>query len=168
MSWESRRTAVVRVMRREVHRVSRREHPFFSSLVNEYCLNSRNHPVCDKDIDGFSRASSLISSRYNKLLNMIHTSLQELLKAMKGLVVLSQALEEMSKSLFNNAVPVMWSKVVCWALESSLIFAFTQRCFPSSGLSKLETSRFVGPGFNSTCGVRPRMGRSRRSHRLLD
>lgn len=44
---------------------------------------------------------------------MIHTSLQELLKAMKGLVVLSQALEEMSKSLFNNAVPVMWSKVVC-------------------------------------------------------
>jgi len=52
--------------------------------------------------------------RYNKLLNMIHTSLQELLKAMKGLVVLSQALEEMSKSLFNNAVPVMWSKVVCF------------------------------------------------------
>lgn len=50
--------------------------------------------------------------RYNRLLNMIHTSLQELLKAMKGLVVLSQALEEMSKSLFNNAVPVMWSKVV--------------------------------------------------------
>jgi len=44
---------------------------------------------------------------------MIHTSLQELLKAMKGLVVLSQALEEMSKSLFNNAVPAMWSKVVC-------------------------------------------------------
>jgi hypothetical protein len=45
---------------------------------------------------------------------MIHTSLQELLKAMKGLVVLSQALEVMSKSLFNNAVPVMWSKVVCF------------------------------------------------------
>lgn len=51
--------------------------------------------------------------RYNRLLNMIHTSLQELLKAMKGLVVLSQALEDMSKSLFNNSVPVMWSKVVC-------------------------------------------------------
>jgi dynein heavy chain len=52
--------------------------------------------------------------RYNKLLNTIHTSLQELLKAMKGLVVLSQGLEEMSKSLFNNAVPVMWSKAVCF------------------------------------------------------
>jgi dynein heavy chain len=52
--------------------------------------------------------------RYNKLLNTIHTSLQELLKAMKGLVVLSQGLEEMSKSLFNNSVPVMWSKAVCF------------------------------------------------------
>ncbi|CAF5224880.1 unnamed protein product, partial [Rotaria magnacalcarata] len=55
--------------------------------------------------------------RYNRLLNMIHNSLQELLKAMKGLVVLSQALEEMSKSLFNNAVPVMWSKVAYPSLK---------------------------------------------------
>ncbi|CAF0908921.1 unnamed protein product [Adineta steineri] len=55
--------------------------------------------------------------RYNKLLNVIHTSLQELLKAMKGLVVLSQALEEMSKSLFNNAVPIMWSKAAYPSLK---------------------------------------------------
>ena len=71
--------------------------------IIRYVTRSHNH----------SSFFSGISSRYNKLLNMIHTSLQELLKAMKGLVVLSQALEEMSKSLFNNAVPVMWSKVVC-------------------------------------------------------
>jgi hypothetical protein len=61
-----------------------------------------------------------LSNRYNRLLSMIHTSLQELLKAMKGLVVLSQALEEMSKSLFNNAVPVMWSKVVCFFVVISI------------------------------------------------
>jgi len=58
--------------------------------------------------------------RYNKLLNTIHTSLQELLKAMKGLVVLSQGLEEMSKSLFNNSVPVMWSKAVYFYLYGFL------------------------------------------------
>lgn len=60
----------------------------------------------------------LVSFSYNRLLNMIHTSLQELLKAMKGLVVLSQALEDMSKSLYNNAVPTMWTKVVCLRLCS--------------------------------------------------
>ena len=43
---------------------------------------------------------------------------------MKGLVVLSQALEEMSKSLFNNAVPVMWSKAVCFYSET--FFSFDQ------------------------------------------
>ena len=66
--------------------------------------------------------------RYNRLLSMIHTSLQELLKAMKGLVVLSQALEEMSKSLYNNTVPAMWTKVVsiCLLFDSPMTSRF---CF---------------------------------------
>ena len=48
--------------------------------------------------------------RYNKLLSVIHKTLQDLLKALKGLVVMSQALEEMSISLFNNQVPALWAK----------------------------------------------------------
>jgi dynein heavy chain len=36
--------------------------------------------------------------------------LQDLLKALKGLVVMSQELEEMSKNLFNNQVPNLWAK----------------------------------------------------------
>lgn len=41
---------------------------------------------------------------------MIHRTLQDLLKALKGLVVMSQELEEMSNSLFNNQVPNLWAK----------------------------------------------------------
>ena len=96
-----------------------REHqllPLSSSfLVDEHSSNPRNYSVCRRthlSSHSFSMAL-LVCSSYNRLLNMIHTSLQELLKAMKGLVVLSQALEEMSKSLYNNAVPAMWAKVVC-------------------------------------------------------
>lgn len=48
--------------------------------------------------------------RYNKLLSVIHRTLQDLLKALKGLVVMSQELEEMSNSLFNNQVPNLWAK----------------------------------------------------------
>ena len=40
---------------------------------------------------------------------MIHSSLQDLLKALKGLVVMSEALETMSVSVFNNIVPDMWA-----------------------------------------------------------
>ncbi|XP_063366022.1 dynein axonemal heavy chain 1-like [Cydia amplana] len=47
--------------------------------------------------------------RYNRLLGVITTSLNDLLKALKGLVVMSQALENMSNSLAINVVPVMWS-----------------------------------------------------------
>ncbi|CAL1534962.1 unnamed protein product, partial [Lymnaea stagnalis] len=47
--------------------------------------------------------------RYNRLLMIIHQSLKDLLKALKGLVVMSQKLEEMANSLFVNAVPAMWA-----------------------------------------------------------
>ena len=40
---------------------------------------------------------------------MIASSLKDLKKALKGLVVMSAALEDMSNSLFNNHVPSMWS-----------------------------------------------------------
>ncbi|XP_052086994.1 dynein axonemal heavy chain 1-like isoform X4 [Mytilus californianus] len=48
--------------------------------------------------------------RYNRLLESIHGSLQSLLKALKGLVVLSQELEMMANSLYDNSVPNMWAK----------------------------------------------------------
>lgn len=50
--------------------------------------------------------------RYNRLLNIIHSSLQALKKALKGLVVMSQALETMFNSIYNNEVPEMWAAKV--------------------------------------------------------
>nr|KAG5711095.1 hypothetical protein BaRGS_004739 [Batillaria attramentaria] len=47
--------------------------------------------------------------RYNRLLGTIHSSLNALLKALKGLVVMSQELENMANSLYVNAVPAMWA-----------------------------------------------------------
>ena len=50
--------------------------------------------------------------RYNKLLSTIKNSLRDLLKAIKGLVVMSQQLETMSEKLFNNQVPELWASKV--------------------------------------------------------
>ena len=47
--------------------------------------------------------------RYNRLIQTIIQTLKDLLKALKGLVVMSQQLEEMSISLFNNSVPKAWA-----------------------------------------------------------
>lgn len=46
--------------------------------------------------------------RYNKLLAVISQSLNDIVKALKGLVVMSSELELMANSLFSNAVPDMW------------------------------------------------------------
>uniref|UniRef100_A0A8B9CDG4 Dynein axonemal heavy chain 1 n=1 Tax=Anser brachyrhynchus TaxID=132585 RepID=A0A8B9CDG4_9AVES len=47
--------------------------------------------------------------RYNGLLEVIAQTLKDLLKALKGLVVMSSQLELMANSLYNNAVPAMWN-----------------------------------------------------------
>uniref|UniRef100_A0A8C2TM90 Dynein axonemal heavy chain 1 n=1 Tax=Coturnix japonica TaxID=93934 RepID=A0A8C2TM90_COTJA len=47
--------------------------------------------------------------RYNNLLEVIAQSLKDLLKALKGLVVMSSQLELMADSLYNNSVPTMWN-----------------------------------------------------------
>ena len=50
--------------------------------------------------------------RYNRLLGVIHQTLKDLLKALKGLVVMSQSLETMANSIFNNMVPELWASKV--------------------------------------------------------
>jgi dynein heavy chain len=46
--------------------------------------------------------------RYNKLLDVMHSSLPEIQKALKGLVVMSTELEMMFQSMQVNAVPGLW------------------------------------------------------------
>nr|XP_046487754.1 dynein axonemal heavy chain 1-like [Neodiprion pinetum] len=49
------------------------------------------------------------AKRYNGLLQELIVSLNDLLKALRGLVVMSERLETMSGSLFNNKVPKIWA-----------------------------------------------------------
>ena len=48
---------------------------------------------------------------------MIERTLQDLLKALRGLVVMSQELEAMSNSLFNNQVPWLWERAAYPSLK---------------------------------------------------
>ena len=46
--------------------------------------------------------------RYNGMLIVIYNSLVTLRKAIKGVVVMSEQLEKVASSMFNNNVPAMW------------------------------------------------------------
>ncbi|CAH1180440.1 unnamed protein product [Phaedon cochleariae] len=56
--------------------------------------------------------------RYNKLLKLIHNSMDQLQKAIKGLVVMSEALEDVFKAFMNNQVPRMWNRIAYNSLKS--------------------------------------------------
>jgi len=55
--------------------------------------------------------------RYNRLLIQVRSTLQELINGIDGLVVLSEALEKMSDSLYNNQVPKLWALVAYPSLK---------------------------------------------------
>ncbi|KAI4500001.1 hypothetical protein M0802_004871 [Mischocyttarus mexicanus] len=50
------------------------------------------------------------AKRYNTLLKVIKLSLGDLLKALKGLVVMSESLETMAKNISNNKIPKIWQE----------------------------------------------------------
>ncbi|RKP19768.1 dynein heavy chain, partial [Rozella allomycis CSF55] len=47
--------------------------------------------------------------RYNKLISVIHSSLVNVEKALKGLIVMSSELEDICKSILMGKVPVQWA-----------------------------------------------------------
>ncbi|XP_054451580.1 dynein axonemal heavy chain 1 [Pteronotus mesoamericanus] len=67
--------------------------------------------------------------RYNRLLQVITQMLQDLLKALKGLVVMSSQLELMAASLYNNTVPELWNAKAYPSLKplSSWVMDLLQR-----------------------------------------
>ena len=67
--------------------------------------------------------------RYNKLLNTIHSNFNALLKAMKGLAMMSPALEAICSSLVAGKVPASWAKVSYPSLKplASYVADFLER-----------------------------------------
>eukprot|EP00736_Rhodelphis_marinus_P004047 Rmarinus@m.11564 len=55
--------------------------------------------------------------RFNKLINVMRSSLIELQRAIKGLVVMSQSLDEVYSSFLNQRVPQMWANAAYPSLK---------------------------------------------------
>merc|ERR1719399_504356 len=69
-------------------------------------------------------------SRCNKLFNRIHSSIVNLQKAVKGLVVFSPELEEVGASFLDNRQPAFWQKVSYPSLKplGGYMADFLRRC----------------------------------------
>nr|WAW84827.1 axonemal dynein heavy chain 1 [Halisarca dujardinii] len=91
--------------------------------------------------------------RYSRLLTVIHQSSSDLLKALKGLVVMSQSLETMADSLYNNTVPELWADkaypslkpLASWVLDLIDRMSFIQKWISDGIPSAFWISGFFFP-----------------------
>jgi dynein heavy chain len=88
--------------------------------------------------------------RFNKLLAKVRGSLQDLQKAVKGLVVMNADLDSLAASMINNTLPAMWAKVSYPSLKplSSYIAELLERlAFFQSWLDDGPPTVFQMPHF---------------------
>ncbi|KAL0028415.1 hypothetical protein WJX77_005025 [Trebouxia sp. C0004] len=88
--------------------------------------------------------------RFNRLSQVMSSSLEELQKALQGLVVMSGELELMSTSLLNSQVPDLWKRVAYPSLKplGSWVADYHQRiAFMRSWLRQGLPKSFWLPGF---------------------
>lgn len=97
--------------------------------------------------------------RYNRMLIIMQESLLNLKKGLKGLVVLSEELEKLSTSLFDNQVPALWAEkgflslkpLSSWMIDlneritflSNWIHEGTPKTFWISGINQIKFIIFV-------------------------
>jgi dynein heavy chain len=92
----------------------------------------------------------LHSSRFNRLAGVVRSSLGELQKAIRGLVVMSSELEAMYNSMLNNQVPELWARYAYPSLKplASWVTDYHKRiCFMRSWLTEGLPKCFWLPGF---------------------
>jgi len=89
---------------------------------------ARRYPVTYTECKNTVICQELL--KFNKLLTRIRGSLQDLQKAVKGLVVMSADLEGLSKAMLNNQLPDMWKKVSYPSLKplSSYVAELLEKC----------------------------------------
>ncbi|KAJ3105519.1 Dynein heavy chain 6, axonemal [Phlyctochytrium planicorne] len=101
-------------------------------------------------LNSLSTVLSQETVRFNKLLGLVKKSLENIVKAVKGIIVMSSDLELVFKSLLNNEVPASWSAAAYPSLKplGSWVKDFHLRIEElSNWVEKGQPTNFWLPGF---------------------
>tara|TARA_A100001015_G_scaffold318620_1_gene439042 strand:- start:2088 stop:4487 length:2400 start_codon:yes stop_codon:yes gene_type:complete len=91
--------------------------------------------------------------RYNRLLRIMHANSAELIRALKGLVVMSGELEKTADAIYNNQVPSMWESkgypslkpLASWVVDLQKRLGFVQDWLDNGAPKSFWLSGFYFP-----------------------
>nr|KAI8727041.1 hypothetical protein BgiMline_033964 [Biomphalaria glabrata] len=91
-------------------------------LIDKLDIERANPNMFTPDAKGRINSLTIVlmqeTERFNKLLIIIKTSLEQLKKAIKGFVVMSEELENVYNAFLNNHVPELWARKAYPSLKS--------------------------------------------------
>nr|KAI8752622.1 dynein heavy chain 6; axonemal [Biomphalaria glabrata] len=91
-------------------------------LIDKLDIERANPNMFTPDAKGRINSLTIVlmqeTERFNKLLIIIKTSLEQLKKAIKGFVVMSEELENVYNAFLNNHVPELWARNAYPSLKS--------------------------------------------------
>ncbi|KNC97013.1 uncharacterized protein SPPG_09508 [Spizellomyces punctatus DAOM BR117] len=129
---------------------ARPQSAFTGEAPNPVLLNLFQKDETGRMLNSLSTVLAQESVRFNKLNGIVRSSLENLVKAVKGLVVMSLELELVYKSLLNNEVPTAWSAHAYPSLKplASWVKDFHARItFLRNWMTQGEPTSFWLPGF---------------------
>ena len=119
-------------------------------LDREKAHESMFHPTANGAFRSLDTVLVQEMDRFNRLIRTMKTTIKDLRKAIKGIVVMSADLEEMFTSFQNNTTPGLWTKVAypCLKPLASWFRDYTRRVdFFRSWCEKGQPKSFWLPGF---------------------
>jgi len=127
LSLQPRVSAGAGLSREEVIEKSAKE--IFSKCPEPFDIDIVHHKYPTEYTQSMNTVLTQECIRYNALIVVMRKSLQEGLKALKGLVVMSPELEGVTNSIFDNQVPDMWAGKAYPSLKplSSWVIDLTER-----------------------------------------
>ncbi|XP_055860055.1 dynein axonemal heavy chain 6-like isoform X8 [Biomphalaria glabrata] len=123
-------------------------------LIDKLDIERANPNMFTPDAKGRINSLTIVlmqeTERFNKLLIIIKTSLEQLKKAIKGFVVMSEELENVYNAFLNNHVPELWARNAYPSLKSlaSWVKDLIMRCcFIDSWINNGPPKSFWLSGF---------------------
>ena len=106
----------------EDHIIIESAQELFNAKPEQITMEGASKDILKKNAKGLLHCYSIVLlqevDKYNRLIAVINTSLQQIIEAVQGIIIMSPELDEMKDCFLKNKVPNNWERVSYISLKS--------------------------------------------------